>query len=147
MKKRKLVLALMLALFAGLIFTSCEVEEDEEPAQALTEFIVGGNWVYTELDYSNPTHVGTIIYNANFSDGHYGLSVSDGTAFIEVYGTYTVDDSENILTISNPFYEEGDSDEFNSFVVEWQEGIDEMYWSDTENGSDDVMKWVRNYEE
>jgi len=139
---------ILLAIFAMSIFTGCEKEEEEEVPMQLTEFIVGGNWVYSELDYSNPTHVSTIVFTGNFwADGTYDLLVSSDGQSMGLEGTYTIEDVENEITISNPFYEEGENDEFQTFAVEWQEGIDEMYWSDTENGSDDVMKWVRNYEE
>lgn len=142
-------IALILALFAGFFFMGCEpVEEEEEPAQALTEFIVGGNWVYTEYDYSVPTHVSVVIFTGLFNaDGSYELILSDGNQEMEFIGTYTIDDVENELTISNPFYVEGENDEFQTFAVEWQEGIDEMYWSEPNDPGSDVMKWVRNYDE
>lgn len=144
MKKILFLFAIMFAM----VFVSCEKEEEEPAQMQLSEFIVGGNWVYTELDYSNPTHVGVLVFTGIFSaDGSYELLLTDGTQYVELEGTYTIDDVENELTISNPFYVEGENDEFQTFDVEWQEGIDEMYWSDTEGGSDDVMKWERNYEE
>ena len=145
---KKVLLGLVLGLFVMFAFSSCEKEEEEEAQQQLSEFIVGGNWVYTELDYSNPTHVGVLIFTGQFlTNGVYYLHLTDGNESMNLAGTYTIDDVENELTLTNPFYVEGENDEFDSFAVEWQEGIDEMYWSDTENGSDDVMKWERNYEE
>lgn len=142
----KKFLFIMLAVFAMTVFTGCEVEEDEEPAQALTEFIVGGYWDYTEVDYSNPTHVSTIEFEGYFyKDGTYELWVGDGNQSVQFNGTYTIDDGENTLTISNPFYVEGENDEFQLFTVEWQEGIDEMYWSDPNEVGGEVMKWTRSW--
>ena len=46
---KKITLLLILALFTGFFFTGCE--EEEEPAQLqLSEFIVGGNRVYTQIE-------------------------------------------------------------------------------------------------
>lgn len=138
------------AMFLSMgMFNSCEKEDS---TQVLSEFIVGGHWVYTEVDTEDLTHISTTYFHADFyQNGEYKLTITEGLQFMTINGTYTIDDALNELTITNPFYDErkGESNEpeFNTFSVEWQEDIEEMYWTAPDMHEDDILKWERTYEE
>jgi hypothetical protein len=137
---------ILLAVFLTMgMFTSCE--EEEEPAQALTEFIVGGSWVYTQIEY-NLTHVLELTFTGAFyADGTYVLLLSDGTNTVGFDGNYSIDDKLNQLTIDEPDIENEGETAQTVFVVEWQEGIDVMTWLPVDPLEDNIMEWVRNYNE
>lgn len=139
--KKTLIYLYLIVLSFSLVFLSCE-KEDEKKSMQLDEFVLGGYWIYNEIQGDE-----TLIFEGHFyDDGTYELWIDVGDESIKFTGTYSVDNSSNKITISNPFYEPGVNDEVNIFDVEWQEGIDEMYWSNPDGG-DDVMKWERHYEE
>jgi hypothetical protein len=143
---KKLIFILLSVFLTTGIFTSCE--EEEEPIQALTEFIVGGNWVYTQIEY-NVTHVLELTFTGAFyADGTYALLLSDGTNTEEFDGNYSIDDKLNQLTIDEPDIENEGEVAQTVFVVEWQEGVEQMTWLPVDPlEDDDPMLWVRNYNE
>ena len=144
---KKVFLGLLLGLFVMFTFNSCEKEEVEQPMQ-LSEFIVGGNWVYTQIEY-NLTHVLELTFTGSFwEDGTYDLLLSDGTNSMGFDGNYTIDNELNRITIDSPDIENTGATEQAVFDIDWVEGVEQMTWTDTDpENEEDPMVWVRNYNE
>ena len=121
----KKLLFVILAMFLSIgMFTSCE--EEEEPAQALSEF-VEGKWESQDLLLGDTqAHFLAEIFN-----GFYTLTlvVGDESAELPKAG-YTIDDVANIITIDQPqFPGDNPSDEKVPFTVTWVEGGNTMTWT------------------
>lgn len=145
MKKIKVLFGIWLILIMGaVILQSCEVEEDEEPAQALTEFVIG-EWYSQVVDLGE---VETDIYFlVDIEKDFYTLSMTDGTTTIDLPPAgYVVDNDANVITIDQPqFPDDEPSDEVVSFKVSWEEGGDVMTWLPVDPLEDDVptLIWTR----
>ena len=136
----KKYLFIMLAVFAMTIFTGCE--EEEEPAQALSEFIVGGEWVYTQIEY-NVTHVLELTFLGTFyANGTYDLTLTDGTNTLEFDGNYSINDDLNQLTLDEPDIEQDGETDVIIFDVAWIEGVEQMVWTEVDD-TENVLTWTR----
>jgi hypothetical protein len=122
---KKATLFLILSFFAVGMFTSCE--EEEEPAQTLSAFVIG-EWYSQVVDMGD---VETDIYFlVDIEEDHYTLSMTDGETTIDLPDAgYVVDNDANTITIDKPqFPDDEPSDEVVSFKVTWMEGGDTMTW-------------------
>ena len=142
MKKTILIL---LAMFLSIgMFTSCE--EEEEPAQTLTAFVIG-EWYSDVVDMGD---IETDIYFlVDIEADHYTLSMTDGVNTVDLPDAgYVVDDDANIITIDQPQFPDDDpSDEVVSFKVSWEEGGDTMTWLPVDPLEDDgppTIVWTRS---
>ena len=117
-----------------MVFTSCEKEDGP---QVLSEFIVGGEWVYEQIEVLQTlTFLGQF-----FADGTYKLTLTDGTQYIPFTGNYSINDDTNVLTIDEPDLE-GDEIGVAVFNVAWTEGVEQMVWTQGDDPSN-VMTWTR----
>ena len=141
MKKTILIL---LAMFLSIgMFTSCE--EEEEPAQTLTAFVIG-EWYSQVVDLGD---VETDIYFlVDIEVDHYTLSMTDGVNTVDLPDAgYVVDDDANIITIDQPQFPDDDpSDEVVSFKVTWEEGGNTMTWLPVDPLDNDAptLVWTRS---
>ena len=125
----------LFAVLTAMVFTSCEKED--EP-QLLSDFIVGGEWVYEmQEELQSLTFLGQF-----FDDGTYLLKLTDGTNEVPFTGDYSVNDDTDVLTLDEPDFE-GDCDtEQAYFNVEWLEGVEQMVWTQIGNETN-VLTWTR----
>jgi len=137
----KKLLFIILAMFLSVgIFTSCE--EEEEPAQTLTAFVIG-EWESQDLLLGDTE----AYFLADIEIGFYTLTlvVGDESAVLPKEG-YTVDDGANTITIDQPTMPGNEpSDEKILFDVTWMEGDNVMTWTPVYiEGSDaPVLQWTR----
>jgi len=141
----KKTLFIILAMFLTIgMFTSCE--EEEEPAQALSEFVIG-KWHSEVVDLGD---VQTDIYfMVTITADNYYLSMTDGDNTVDLpQAGYVVDDDANTITIDQPQFPDDDpSDEVVSFKVTWEEGSDVMTWLPIDPLEDDApptLVWTRS---
>ena len=138
MKKLFIILAMFLAVG---FFTSCE--EDEEPAQTLTAFVIG-EWESQDLMMGD-TEAHFLV---DIEEDHYTLTlvVGDESAELPDEG-YTVDDDASTITIDQPQMPgEEPSDDVVTFKVTWMEGGDTMTWLPVDPLDNDVptLVWTRS---
>ena len=137
----KKLLFIILAMFLSVgIFTSSE--EEEEPAQTLTAFVIG-EWESQDLLLGDTE----AYFLADIEIGFYTLTlvVGDESAVLPKEG-YTVDDGANTITIDQPTMPGNEpSDEKILFDVTWMEGDNVMTWTPVYiEGSDaPVLQWTR----
>ena len=141
----KKTIFILLAFFLTMgIFTSCE--EEEEPAQTLTAFVIG-EWYSDVVDMGD---IETDIYFlVDIEKDHYTLSMTDGTTTIDLPDAgYVVNDDANTITIDQPqFPDDEPSDEVVSFKVTWEEGGNTMTWLPVDPLEDDgppTLVWTRS---
>jgi len=141
---KKLVFILLAIFLTMGIFTSCE--EEEEPAQTLTAFVIG-EWYSDVVDMGD---VETDIYFlVDIEKDHYTLSMTDGEQTIPLPSAgYTVDDDASTITIDQPVFpgDEPTSDVV-TFKVTWMEGGDNMTWLPVDPLEDDgppTIVWTRS---
>ena len=140
---KKVLFLLTIFLTIG-IFTSCE--EEEEPAQTLTAFVIG-EWYSDVVDMGD---IETDIYFlADIEKDQYTLSMTDGEQTIPLPPAgYTVDDDASTITIDQPTFP-GDepTGEVVTFKVTWMEGGDNMTWLPVDPLEDDApptIVWTRS---
>lgn len=137
MKKSLLIL---LAIFLTMgVFTSCE--EEEEPAQTLTAFVIG-EWESQEVIVD----ITPVYFLVDIEADHYTLSMTDGEQTVPAYpADYTIDD-ENTISIEQPTWQ-GDepTGEWISFTVTWEEGGNTMKWLPVDPLENDAptLIWTR----
>ena len=139
MKFKNILLAF--ALVFAMVFTGCE--EEEEPAQTLTAFVIG-EWESQELMMGDTE----AHFLADIEEDHYTLTlvVGDQSAELPDEG-YTVDDDASTITIDQPQMPgEDPSDDVVSFKVEWEEGGDTMTWLPVDPLENDAptLVWTRS---
>lgn len=121
MKLKNILLAF--ALVFAMVFTGCE--EEEEPAQTLTAFIVG-EWESQDLMLGDTE----AHFLADIEKEHYTLTlvVGDESVELEAKG-YTIDEEASTITIEQPTFP-GDepADELIPFDVLWEENGNTMTW-------------------
>ena len=118
-----------------MVFTSCEKEE----SQVLSDFIVGGEWVYEQIEATQ-----TITFSGQFlSDGTYDLEVTNGDITLLFNGGYSIDDVTNTLTIDEPDIEQDGETGVAVFDVAWLEGVEQMVWTQIGGDEPNVMTWTR----
>ena len=123
----------VLALLIGFTF-ACEKEEP----QVLSDFIVGGEWVYDQIEQAQ-----TLTFLGKFSaDGTYELTLTDGTQYIPFSGDYSVDDDTNVLTLDEPDFEGTGDVEQAYFDVQWTEGVEQMVWTQVGDPTN-ILTWTR----
>lgn len=139
----KKLLFIILAMFLSIgMFTSCE--EEEEPAQQLSEYVIG-KWQSQEVMLGETS---AVYFYVNIQEDVYTLILTDGEneSPLPVAG-YTVDNDANTITIDQPTFP-GDepSDEVVPFDVIWTEGVDVMTWvgKDTGDDSPPTLIWTRS---
>ena len=144
MKKIKVLFGIWLILIMGaVVLQSCE--EEEEPAQTLSAFVIG-DWYSQVVDLGD---VETDLYFlAYIEKDFYTLSLTDGEEVIPLpKAGYTIDNEANTITIDQPTFP-GDepSDEKIPFKVTWNEGGDTMTWLPVDPLEDDgppTLIWTR----
>ena len=143
MKKIKVLFGIWLILLMGaVVLQSCE--EEEEPAQALSAFVIG-EWQSQEVMLGETS---AVFFYADIEEDGYTLILTDGDNEVPLpKAGYTVDDDANIMTIDQPTFP-GDepSDEVVSFKVEWTVGGDVMTWLPVDPLEDDapILVWTRS---
>ena len=137
----KKTIFILLAMFLTLgVFTSCE--EEEEPAQTLSAFVIG-EWKSQDLLLGDTE----AHFLADIEDDHYTLTlvVGDESAELDDKG-YTVDDEASTISIDQPTFP-GDepSDEIITFDVLWMEDGDTMSWLPVDPLDEDTptIVWTR----
>jgi len=139
----KKLLFIILAMFLTIgTFTSCE--EEEEPAQALSEYVIG-KWQSQEVMLGETS---AVYFYANIQEDGYTLILTDGENESPLpKAGYTVDNDANTITIDQPTFP-GDepSDEVVPFDVIWTEGVDVMTWVGKDTGDDGppTLIWTRS---
>jgi len=129
----------LLVVLTAMVFTSCEKEDE---AQLLSEFIVGGEWVYTQIEY-NMTHVLEITFIGTFhADGTYDLTLTDGTNTMTFGGNYSINDDLNQLTLDEPDIEQDGETDVITFDVAWIEDVEQMVWTEIDD-TENVLTWTR----
>jgi hypothetical protein len=125
----------LFAVLTAMVFTSCEKEEQP---QLLSEFIVGGEWIYEmQEELQTLTFLGQF-----FTDGTYLLKLTDGTNEVPFTGDWSVDDETDVLTLDEPDFENTGDTEQAYFNVEWIEGVEQMVWTQIGNETN-VLTWTR----
>ena len=140
--KKSLFIILAIFLTIG-VFTSCE--EEEEPAQALSAFVIG-KWQSQEVMLGETS---AVYFYANIQEDGYTLILTDGDNEVPLpKAGYTVDNDASTITIDQPqFPDDEPSDEVVSFKVEWTEGGDIMTWLPVDPLDDDpppTLVWTRS---
>ena len=133
MKKLLFAITLMAAMF----LTSCEKENE---SQVLSEFIVGGEWVYdTQEELQSLMFIGEF-----YTDGTYSLILTDGTNSFPFDGDYNINNDQNQITLDQPDIEQtGEEPEKIVFDVQWTEGVEQMVWAQVGDPTN-VLDWTRN---
>lgn len=132
---------LAFALVAAMIFTGCE--EEEEPAQTLTAFVIG-EWESQDLLMGDTE----AHFLADFETGFFTMTLVVGEESATLPKTaYTVDDESNVITIDQPQFpgEEPSGDKI-PFDVIWDEGGNTMTWLPVDPLEDDgppTIVWTR----
>ena len=137
MKKIKVLFGIWLILIMGaVIIQSCEKDEP----QVLSEFIVGGEWTYEQIEVLQ-----TLTFTGQFlNNGTYVLSLTDGNVTLSFDGDYNIDDDTNVLTLDEPDIDQsGGEPEQVVFDVVWTEGIDKMVWTEVGDATN-VLTWFKN---
>ena len=142
MKKIKVLFGICLILIMGaVIIQSCE--EEEEPAQTLSAFVIG-EWESQDLLLGDTE----AHFLADIEANQYTLTlvVGEESAELQPEG-YVVDNDANTITIDQPTFP-GDepSDEVVPFKVTWNEGGDVMTWLPVDPLEDDgppTINWTR----
>ena len=120
----KKTLFIILAMFLTIgMFTSCE--EEEEPTQPLSAFVIG-EWESQDLLLGDTE----AYFLADIEANQYTLTLVIGEESAELLPEgYVVDDDANTITIDQPqFPGDEPSDEVVPFKVTWMEGDDTMTW-------------------
>jgi len=124
MKKIKVLFGICLILIMGaVIIQSCE--EEEEPAQTLSAFVIG-DWKSQDLLLGDTE----AHFLADIEPNQYTLTlvVGEESAELQPEG-YVVDNDANTITIDQPqFPGDEPSDEKIPFNVTWVEGGNTMTW-------------------
>ena len=124
----------LFAVLTAMVFTSCEKEE----SQVLSEFIVGGEWVYEQIEVLQ-----TLTFTGQFlNDGTYVLSLTDGNVTMSFDGDYSINDDTDVLTLDEPDIEQDGETDIAVFDVVWTEGIDKMGWTEV-GDTTNVLSWTR----
>jgi len=133
---KKVVLFLMLAIFATTIFTSCEKEPDP---QLLSEFVIG-EWQSQDLLLGDTE----AYFTVNIESNQYTLTLHVGDQFAELpVEGYTVDNENNVITIDQPQMPgEEPSDDVVPFNVTWVEGGTTMTWTPIEGSDAPTLQWT-----
>ena len=139
MKLRNLLF--VFALLGAVLFTGCE--EEEEPAQTLTAFVIG-EWESQEVMLGETS----AKFLIDVETGHYTMTLVTAEASMELPDRgYTVDDAKSIITIERPtFPGEEPSDDLIPFKVTWMEGGSTMTWLPVDPLEDDgppTIVWNR----
>jgi len=138
---KKLVFILLAVILSMGVFTSCE--EEEEPAQTLTAFVIG-EWYSQDLMLGDTE----AYFLADIEKDHYTLTlvVGDDSAELPDAG-YTVDNDASTITIDQPTFPGNEpTDEVVTFKVTWMEGGDTMTWLPVDPLEDDAptIVWTRS---
>ena len=140
MKFRNLLF--VFALLGAVMFTGCE--EEEEPAQTLTAFVIG-EWYSMDLMMGDQE----AHFLADIEADHYTLTLVVGDQSAELAPkAYTIDDVASTITIDQPqFPGDEPSEEKIPFKVVWDEGGDTMTWLPVDPLEDDgppTIEWIRS---
>ena len=124
----------LFAVLTAMVFTSCEKEEP----QVLSEFIVGGEWVYEQIEVLQ-----TLTFTGQFfNNGTYVLSLTDGNVTLSFDGDYSINDDTNVLTLDEPDIDQDGETDIVVFNVVWTEGVEQMVWTQIGNETN-VLTWTR----
>jgi len=138
MKKLIYLLAL---IFATSFFVSCE--EEEEPAQTLTAFVIG-DWISQEVPMGDTP----AIFYADIEVGFYTLTITGGGQSFEIpTAGYVIDEENSLITIDQPQMPgEDPSDDVIPFKVEWEEHGNTMTWLPVDPLENDAhtLIWTRS---
>ncbi|MGD2035905.1 MAG: hypothetical protein PVF73_12660 [Bacteroidales bacterium] len=130
-------LLLLITLLVAIVFTGCEKEESE-PAQTLSQFIVG---VWRSDAQSIDNGQGgemAVYYTASFyNNDMYYIEMDltrDAVASFDTAGftPFTVNNETNVISVTEPdwvFDNEPSTGEVTDFNVEWVEGTHTMTWT------------------
>jgi len=136
---KKVLFLLTIFLTIG-IFTSCE--EEEEPAQTLTAFVIG-EWESQEVILD----VLAVHFLVDIEANYYTLSLTDGEQTIPLpKAGYTVDNDASTITIDEPTFPGNEpTGEVDTFKVTWEEGGNTMTWLPVDPLENDAptLIWTR----
>ena len=125
----------LFAVLTAMVFASCEKEADP---QLLSDFIVGGEWVYEQIE-----ELQTLTFTGEFlSNGTYVLSLTDGNVTLSFDGDYSINDDTNVLTLDEPDIEQDGETGVAVFDVVWTEGVEQMVWTQVGDPTN-VLTWTR----
>ena len=130
---KKLLFAI--GIVFAMAFAGCEKEQDP---QLLSDFIVGGEWVYEQIE-----ELQTLTFTGEFfSNGTYVLSLTDGNITLSFDGDWSVDNETNVLSLDEPDIEQDGETGLAYFNVVWTEGVDKMVWTQIGNETN-ILTWNR----